>query len=128
MSQDFLYRRDKRFIAMWGPFGVRATDGVSLTDDGRLVATFGFLKLQTPLSNVTGGHVTERYRWYTAVGARLSFVGGGLTFGTNTQRGVCIHFAEPVARVIGMKPHSALTVTVADCAGLVEAIGADEPR
>jgi hypothetical protein len=33
-----------------------------------------------------------------------------------------------VRRVIGMKPHSALTVTVADCVGLVEAIGADEPR
>ena len=109
-----------------GPFGVRRTHGVRLTDDGRLVATFGFLTLDDPLANVTGS-TSPRATAGTplwAPGCRSSTT--ALTFGTNCERGVCIHFAEPVRRVIGMKPHSALTVTVADCDGLVEAIGADD--
>ena len=39
-----------------------------------------------PRSNVLGGHVTGPYRWHTVVGARLSFVDDGLTFGTNRAR------------------------------------------
>lgn len=125
----FPYRFDRRYFAMWAPLGARpGRDGVWITDDDRFVATFGLLRLDTPLANVAGGHVTEGYRWYTAVGARLSFADDGLTFGTNRDRGVCVHFHERVPRVIGMKPHSAITVTVDDCAGLVAALGEDEPR
>jgi hypothetical protein len=122
----FPYRFDTRFAPMWLlPFGARpGRDGVTLTAAGRFRATFGFLAFETSLDNVAGGHIVERYRWYTAIGARLSFVDDGLTFGTNADRGVCIHFRERVPRVIGRKPHSALTVTVEDCAGLVAAIGA----
>jgi hypothetical protein len=97
--------------------------GVTLTDDRLFRASFGFLKLETELDNVAGGHITEGYRWYTAIGARLSFADDGLTFGTNRDRGVCVHFRQRVPRVLGFKPHSALTVTVADCDGLLEAIG-----
>lgn len=119
----FPYRFDARFAAMWLPFGaVPGRDGVRLGPD-RFRATFGWLRLETPLDNVAGAHVTGGYRWYTAVGARLSFADDGLTFGTNRDRGVCVHFAEPVRRVIGFRPHSALTVTVDDCEGLVEALG-----
>lgn len=131
MTDDVLfpYELDRRFVAVWWPLGVRpGVDGVTLTADGRLVATYGRFRVETPLTNVVGGHVTEHYRWYTAVGVRLSFVDDGLTFGTSTHRGVCIHFHDRVPRVIGRKDHSALTVTVADCDGLVEAIGSDEPR
>src|SRR6478736_92093 len=79
--------------------------------------------IETPLDNVVGGHITEHYRWYTGVGIRGSMVDDGLTFSTNRDRGVCLHFKEPIPRVIGRKPHSALTVTVADCDGLVASIG-----
>ena len=120
----FPYRFDNRYRFLWWPLGARSgVHGVTLTDDDRFVATFGRFKVDTPLSNVTGGHVTDKYRWYTAIGVRLSFVDDGLTFGTNRDRGVCVHFAERVDKVIGRKPHSALTVTVEDCDGLVEAIG-----
>jgi hypothetical protein len=113
-----------RYAPMWLPFGARpGRDGVTLTDDRRFRASFGFFKLETGLDNVAGGHITEGYRWYTAIGARVSFADDGLTFGTNRDRGVCVHFRERVPRVLGFKPHSALTVTVADCVGLVEAIG-----
>ena len=123
----FPYRFDARFAPMWLPFGaVPGRDGVTVSTD-RFRATFGFLRLETPLDNVAGGHVTGHYRWYTAVGARLSFVDDGLTFGTNPERGVCVHFHTPAGRVIGFRPHSALTVTVADCEGLVGAIGEAVP-
>ena len=121
----FPYRVDWRFAALWLPVGVRpGRDGVHVDPEEQWFrATFGVFGLATPLDNVVGGHITEGYRWYTAVGPRLSFVDDGLTFGTNRDRGVCVHFREAIPRVIGRKPHSALTVTVADCEGLVETIG-----
>lgn len=121
----FPYRFDRRFLLQWVPFGPRPDrDGVTVSD-AVFRATFGRLTLETARANVTGGHVTDNYRWYTAIGPRLSMVDDGLTFGTNFDSGVCVHFAEPVPPVLGRKPHSALTVTVADCAGLVAALGAD---
>ena len=128
MSQFFPYAIDKKFVPMWGVFGVRPSkDGVTITDDGLFKATFGFLHLDTPLDNVTGAHVTRGYRWWTAVGARVSFVDDGLTFGTNTKAGVCVHFKEKVPSRLSRKgSHSALTVTVADLDGLVGVLGSDE--
>jgi hypothetical protein len=121
MAEFFPYAVDKRLTPFWLPFGVRpGRDGVSITDDGMFRATFGFLKLETPLSNVTGAHVTRNYRWYTAAGARRSMVDDGLTFGTNRNAGVCVHFREPVPSPLRRKGHSALTVTVDDVDGLAE--------
>lgn len=125
-ARQFDYDLDPRFKFIWWPLGVRAGQGVTVDDD-RLTARYGPLKLSTPLDNVAGGHVTEDYRWYTAVGVRLSFADDGLTFGTTPRRGVCIHFRDRVGGVIPGKSHSALTVTVADCAGLVEVVGHDKP-
>jgi hypothetical protein len=120
----FPYRFDLRFAPMWLPLGAwPGRDGVTLTDDGRFRASFGFVSLETALDNVTGGHITIDYRWYTAVGVRLSFADDGLTFGTNRERGVCVHFRDRVPPVVGRRRHSALTVTVEDCEALVAAIG-----
>ena len=120
MSQFFDYAIDNKLAAFWLPFGLhRRTDGVTLTADGKLRATFGFFKIETPLTNVDGAHITRNYRWYTAAGVRGSMVDDGLTFGTNADAGVCIHFREPVPSPLRRKGHSALTVTVADLDGLV---------
>lgn len=67
-------------------------------------------------------HVTGPYRWWTAVGPRLSMADDGLTFGTNAKAGVCIHFDPKIHRVIGFRDHSALTVTVADPEALESAL------
>jgi hypothetical protein len=125
VSEDFFpYSFDRRFKPLLTTFGVRSErDGVAVSRSGDFVATFGRLRLVTPFGNVAGAHITERYAWYKAIGPRLSFVDDGLTFGTNTGRGVCVHFRERVPPVLGRRPHSALTVTVADCAGLVHALG-----
>jgi len=129
VNQFFPYAVDMKFALIWLPLGVRPSkDGVTITDDGRFRATFGFLRLETPLDNVTGAHITRGYRWWTAVGARVSFVDDGLTFGTNTKAGVCVHFREKVPSALGLKGYSALTVTVADLDGLVQALGADETQ
>jgi hypothetical protein len=123
VSTFFLYACDKRLILFWGVAGVRPSkDGVTLTDDGQLRATFGLLKVETPLGNVEGAHITRGYRWWTAAGPRGSLKDDGLTFGTNADAGVCIHFREKVPSALSRKGHSALTVTVADLDGLTTAL------
>ena len=123
MSTFYPYSFDKRLVVFWGVFGVRpGKDGVTLTDDSRLRATFGLLKLETPLENVDGAHITWNYRWWTAAGARGSMKDDGLTFGTNAHAGVCIHFHAKVPSPLRRKGHSALTVTVEDLEGLTQAL------
>ena len=123
MSESFPYERDMRFAPVWLPLLIGpGVQGVTLTDNRRLIARYGLLHLETDLSNVADAHVTGPYRWWTAVGPRLSLADDGLTFGTTNRGGVCVHFREPVRRVIGMRDHSALTVTVADRNGLVDAL------
>jgi hypothetical protein len=115
VSEFFPYRFDKRFMPMWlGAGALPWRDGVTITDDQRFVATFGLLKVDTPLENIDDAHVTGPYRWWTAIGPRLSFADDGLTFGTNHSAGLCIHFRNKISRIIGFRDHSALTVTVAD--------------
>jgi hypothetical protein len=128
MARTFRYRIDYRFAPFWAPFGLRpCKDGVTIADDGRLVASYGFLRVETALSNVTGAHVTEKYRWWTAIGARMSFADDGLTFGTNRDAGVCVHFEKRVPSPLRRSGHSALTVTVADLSGLIRALTAKIP-
>lgn len=106
---------DKRFAPLLVLFALRPSkDGVSIGDDGKFRATFGFLKLETTLDNIEEAHITRDYRWWTAIGARRSFADDGLTFGTNCEAGVCVHFHERVPSLLGPKGHSALTVTVGD--------------
>ena len=121
MAEFFSYAVDKRLAPFWLPFGLRpGRDGVTITDGGTFLATFGFLKLETPLANIDEAHVTRNYRWWTAAGARKSIIDNGLTFGTNRSAGVCIHFREPVPSPVRRKGHPALTVTVTDLDGLVQ--------
>lgn len=118
----FPYRFDRTYVGLWWPLGVRdGVDGVTITDDS-FIATFGRKRLETPMANVTGAHITLDYQWWKAVGIRLSFADDGLTFGTSTHGGVCVHFKERVGAVIGRKDHSAITITVDDLDGLVEAV------
>lgn len=121
--RHFPYRYDPRLAPLWLPFRVwPGRQGVTLTDDDRLIACYGPFRVDVPLSNVRDAHVTGPYRWWTAVGPRLSMVDDGLTFGTNAHAGVCIHLQPRIPRVLGLRDHSALTVTVADTDGLVAAI------
>ena len=123
MSQFFAYALDRRWTPMFTVLGVGRRDGVTLTGHDTVRATFGPLRLETPLDNVDHTDVTGPHRWYTAVGARLSLADDGLTFGTNHHRGLCIGFVERIRPVIGLRRHSSLWVSVADPDGLAAAIG-----
>ena len=119
MAEFFAFAVDRRLAPFWLPFGLRpGRDGVTVTDEGTFLATFGFLRIQTPLANIDEAHITRDYRWWTAAGARLSLADHGLTFGTNRSAGVCVHFREPVPSPLRRRGHPALTVTVADVDGL----------
>ena len=129
MAEHFGYDIDRRYLPVLLPFLVRPSkDGVTLTDEGSFIATFGLLGVVTPLSNVVGAHLTQNYRWWTAVGARLSRADDGLTFGTNNRAGVCIHFEQKVPSRLRRSGHSALTVTVVDLEGLITALGGDDDQ
>jgi hypothetical protein len=113
---------------MWLPFRWSRAQGVTLTDDDRFVAGYGPFTVDVPLSQIDEAHVTGPYRWWSAVGPRLSMADDGLTFGTNAEAGVCIHFTPKIHRVIGFRDHSALTVTVADVEGLVATLNGLDAR
>jgi hypothetical protein len=126
MAERFPYAVDPRYRPLLVLFGFRGSeDAVTLGDHATFLATFGFLKLQTPRSNITGAHITRGYRWWTAFGIRRSMVDDGLSFGSNYDAGVCIHFAEKVPSPLRRRGHSALTVTVEDLEGLTRALGTD---
>ena len=123
-SRTFPYRLDNRWFALFKVLGVSEGDGVELTAADGFVATYGRLRIVTPLDNIVTTEVTGPHRWWTAVGVRLSMADDGITFGTNHDRGLCIEFAERIPRVMGLRKHSSLWVSVADPEGLAGAIEA----
>jgi len=91
----------------------RGAAQVDLTDDGRLVATFGRLSVETRLDNVGSYSLTGPYRWWKAIGPRGSLADSGFTFGTSTHGGVCVCFVEPApSRYVPGGRMESLTVTV----------------
>jgi hypothetical protein len=125
MIQYFSYAIDRWYLPVLLPFGFkRDRDGVTLTGDA-FAATLGFFRVTTARDNITGAHITRDYRWWTAFGVRGSMADDGLSFGTNNEAGVCIHFAEKVPSRLSQRGHSALTVTVADLEGLTRALGGE---
>ena len=125
MTQHFGYAIDRQYLPFLLLFRFkRHQDGVTLSDD-ELEATLGFFRLTTAKSNITGAHITRDYRWWTAFGVRGSMADDGLSFGTNHEAGVCIHFAEKVPSRLRRTGHSALTVTVEDVEGLTRALGGE---
>jgi hypothetical protein len=124
MSDRFFpYDRDDSWKPLFMVLRLSDTDGVTVTEDGMLRATYGWAKIETPLDNIDHTELTRDHRWYTAVGIRLSFADDGITFGTNNQAGLCIGFVEKIPKVLGFKDHSALWVSVAEPEALAEAIG-----
>ena len=91
-----------------------------------LRAKFGPYGLETPLANIANAEISGPYAyWKTAGPARLGVTDGGLTFATNGERGVLITFHEKVRSKGPLRwlRHPELTVTVADCEGLVGLLG-----
>jgi hypothetical protein len=136
VTHSFPLRRDRPWKWLLQRIGVRpGAAQVELLPDGRLVATFGPMRLETPLENVAEYRLTGPYRWWKAIGPRGSMADHGFTFGTSARGGVCVCFRSWVEGgwVRGGRVES-LTVTVEDIDGLATALarrgipGRDERR
>jgi len=115
-AEQFEMAFDARFrIALAGAGITPATAHVTLSQD-RLVACFGPWDCHTTPANVREVSVTGPYRWYRAVGVRLSLADRGLTFGSSVTAGVCLQFRHPVHGLdpLGLLSHPNLTLTVAE--------------
>ena len=115
-AEQFEMAFDPRFRPPLAALGVTpATAHITAAAD-RLVACFGPWVCHTTPANVQTVRLTGPYRWYRAIGPRLSLADHGLTFGTTTARGVCLLFWEPVRGIgpFGVIRHPGLTLTVAD--------------
>ena len=92
-----------------------AHSGLELDTDG-LRVRLGPWTVSTPLENLAGADVTGPYRPLRALGVRLSLADHGLTFGTTTERGLCVRFRTPVRGIdpLGLLRHPSLTATVVE--------------
>jgi hypothetical protein len=90
------FRFDPRFRLPLLAIGVAPSTSTVVVTGERLLARFGPWKVETPLANVAGAKVTGPYRFYRAIGPRVSGADLGLTFGTNVDRGVGVVFGEAV--------------------------------
>lgn len=108
----FPYRYEWALLPFW--LGFRAwpgTQGVTLTED-RFTARYGPVRVDAPLSQIRNAEIIGPFQPWKVGGLRLSLADGGLTFGTNTDIGVCVQFHPPYRRRIGFRDHPGLTVTV----------------
>lgn len=124
METRFDFDFEPRFRPMLLLLGVTPRTSSVRLDDSVLDVRFGPWTFSTPVSNISGVHLTGPYRWYTAIGARGSFADRGLTFGTTTRGGVCLVFRHPVP---GLEPtgrmlHPGLTLTVAEPRRFADAV------
>ena len=118
-AEQFEMAFDPRFRLPLAALGVTlATAHVTVAAD-RLVACFGPWVCRTAPANVQEVRLTGPYRWYRAIGPRLSLADHGLTFGSTPARGVCLLFREPVPGIgpLGLIRHPNLTLTAADRKG-----------
>ena len=123
MTFDFAFDALHRAFGL--PLGITPGTTRVEVDGDRLVARFGLWRLSTPLDNVEGTEVTGPYSPFKTIGpAHLSVADRGLTFSTNSRRGLCIRFRQPVPGIepTGRLRHPGLTVTVADVDGLAAAL------
>jgi len=125
MADEFSFKFDPRYRGLLLALGVRPRNSRVTVDEENFNAVFGRFVISTPISNVKCAHVTRRYKAYKAIGVRGSLVDSGVTFGSNTQAGVCVCFHERVPGVIPLlkRDHAAVTVTVRSPEMLLHALG-----
>jgi hypothetical protein len=97
--------------------------------DAHLMVRFGPWTMTTPLTNIAEVVESGPYHVWKVIGPpRLSLADRGITFATNSERGVCIRFFDPVAGIepTGRLLHPGMTVTVADPDAFVVALGSED--
>jgi hypothetical protein len=106
-------------------FGIAADRAWCEVDEAGLRAAFGRWSIRTELANVACVSTSGPYRWWKVVGPpRLSFADRGLTFATDTSRGVCVQFHRPVPGIdpLGIVRHPGITLTLEEPEGFRRAL------
>lgn len=113
-EERFFFRFDRPYRWPLAALGIWPDRAWAQIVGDVLTVRFGSWLVETPIENVASTSITGPYRSFRAIGVRWSFSDGGLTFGTSTERGICIRFHQPVA---GGTPfevirHPGLTLTL----------------
>lgn len=124
MPQTFAFEISAVYAPIIALAGVTRDRAVVEVGGDRLLARFGFFRVETPLSNVADAVVHEEaFSPLKVIGVRYSFEDGSVTFGSSTGSMVEITFDRPVTvRPPGITRHPALWVSVADPHGLRRAL------
>ena len=123
--QEFPFRFDRVYQLAGLAFGVTPRSAAIAVTGTELRVRFGPWYVSTSLRNITAASITGPYAVLKTAGpARLTFSDRGLTFATNSDQGVFVEFASPIRGIepTGRLLHPNLTLTPADCAGLVRAL------
>ena len=105
---------DPRYARVLRLFGVRPGRAWIELDAERLRVRFGFWRFETPVANVDCVRLTGPYgSALRAIGPHISLKDRGISFGTNTDLGVCVLFRRPIRgrESLGLVRHPGLTVT-----------------
>jgi hypothetical protein len=94
----FDFRFDPRYARLLSLVGVRPGRAEVMVDGSTFDARFGPWHCTCPLDNIDGVETTGPYQPWKVIGPHLSLADRGLTFGTNTERGLCIRFPVPGPR------------------------------
>ncbi|MGW0808523.1 hypothetical protein [Nonomuraea sp. NPDC002799] len=119
-SQRFGFAFEDRYRPLLAVLGIRPDTCELVLTDELLRVRFGPWLVLSPRGNVAEAEVSGPYSPLKAIGVRISPADRGLTFGSSTEKGVCVRFRRPVSgsEPLGLLRHPALTVTVDDPAGL----------
>ena len=123
MSTSYRFEFEDRYRLPARLFGITDQSAVVTVGATDVEARFGPWTVRTPLANVASVSITGPYAFVKTAGpAHLSVSDRGITFATNSRRGVCLEFRRPVRGIepVGVLKHPNLTVTVQDCDALVE--------
>ena len=125
MTREFEFDFEDRYRLPARLFGVSPESARVVVTDDELLVRFGPWRLRTPLHNVAGTEVTTGYAFLRTAGpAHLSLSDRGITFATNSRRGLCVSFVEPVRGIepTGLLRHPGATLTVRDPEALAGAL------
>ncbi|MGA8988090.1 hypothetical protein [Aeromicrobium sp.] len=124
----------RRFDFAWEPryrlpalaFGLTPRTAWVEVSPTELHVHYGLWTLRSPLSNISGAEISGGYAFFKTAGPpHLSMSDRGISFATTSRKGLCVKFRDPVPGIDPTKhiKHPGATITVADAAGLAEALG-----
>ncbi|MEO6021311.1 MAG: hypothetical protein ABIP45_13785 [Knoellia sp.] len=111
---EFAFAGAYRFPALI--FGIRPGSAFVTVTADELQVQFGPWRLVTGLDNIASTQITQDFAWLKTAGPpHLSLVDRGVTFATNGDRALCLHFIDPVPAIDPTRTikHPGATLTVA---------------